>query len=96
MEWLNAFLHNWVLDAAHHWLLASSLGFVASWWMLTTFYAPLSMVYGLLRLPVSRAAIYGILICCLLAGLSLALLSHSWLDGFATWYRTPLGPPLNY
>lgn len=96
MEWINAFIHNWVLDAAGHLVLAWSLGFAASWLMLTIFYAPLSMVYAYRRLPMPRAAIFGILALCLLAGISLALLSHAYLDGFSLWYSAPLGPPLDY
>ena len=94
MEWFNAFLENWVLDAAQHWLVSSCLGFAAFWLTLTIFSAPLYTMSSLRRLPTSRAVIYGILACSLLLGISLALASHAWLDGFVSWWSTPLGPPL--
>lgn len=96
MEWLEAFFENWVLDAARHWLLAFGLGVLVSWWMLTMLHALLSILSHLLRLPISRVAIYGILILCLAACVVVAWYSHAALDGFVTWWHTPLGPPLNY
>jgi hypothetical protein len=96
MAWIDAFMHNWVLDAAGHFLLASVLGLLAFWLTQIIFYVPLSMMYQLLRFPMPRAAIYGILALCLLLGMCFALISHAWLDGFAIWYITPSGPALNY
>jgi hypothetical protein len=96
MAWVDAFIHKWVLDAVGHFLLASFLGLLAFWWTQIILYVPLSMVCNLRRSIPSRAAICGILALCLLLGICFAFISHAWLDGFATWYITPQGPPLNY
>jgi hypothetical protein len=95
MEWFNAFWENWILDAAGHFLLASALGFAACWLTQIMLYVPLSIISNLRRSPISRVVTCGMLVCSLLLGIAFALISHAWLDGFVSWWQTPLSPPLD-
>lgn len=93
-ETLGEFIRATFLDEGKHFLLAFSLGSLA--------YALISIICYVLscaweRLThrrMSMAAVCFTVGLCLLAGVSVALLSHAWLDGFSLWYTSPLGPPL--
>lgn len=93
MIWTN-FLLDYLADGSKHFLLAVFLGWLAFSWMWTTLFAGLSGVVFLTQRKPSTAVVYGILTCCLLAGLSAALASHWALDYYTSWYFAPLGPPL--
>lgn len=87
---------DWVVDASMHFWLASLLGLLAYWLTLTIFFAPCFILEHLTGKPTPRAVIYGMLILSLLLGILLAFMSHAWLDGFVSWWQTPLGPPLEF
>ena len=89
MMWID-----WIADGSQHFLLASLAGLLAFWWTLITFSAPCFILERLTGKLTRRGVIYGMIILSLLLGISLAFISHAWLDGFASWYQTPLGPPL--
>ncbi len=91
MEWLD-FIILVVTDESKHFLFSAawgSVGFLLTWTILSVLYFILGLPK---KLPV---AVYGILICSLLVGLSFALQAHWLLDYLSTWYVTPLGPPLD-
>jgi len=85
---------DWVADGSQHFLLASLAGLLAFWWTLTIFSAPLFILERLTGRLTPQVVIYGILALSLLLAISLAFISHAWLDGFAAWWVTPLGLPL--
>jgi hypothetical protein len=96
MTWeiLLELIHNLLLDEGKHFLFSSLVGGSASCLTLIICYALSCAWERLTRRKMSTAAVFFTIGLCLLAGLSAALLSHAFLDGFSLWYVTPLGPPL--
>lgn len=92
-QWL-AFLSDVVTDSSKHFALAALMGLLGFWWTWIILYASLSGVEILTRRRASTVVVYGIAICCLLAGLACVLASHWLLDYWGGLLSAPLGPPL--
>jgi hypothetical protein len=92
--WIDFIMH-FLTEASNHFLLAFALGFLGFFWMRIICSVLYSVMLRLTRRKASTAAVFFTIYLPLLLGLALALLSHSWLDGFSIWWKTPLGPPLD-
>lgn len=90
LQWLASYF----ADASHHFLLSGLAGWLA--WLVTQ---TISCVSGLIwergtHRKVSMVAVYYMIGISLLACVASALVAHWLLDYYASWYVTPLGPPL--
>ena len=93
MQWWNAI--DWLIDPAQHFLLAFTAGALV-YLLTSTMSFVLLSAWGIgTRKQTSSAVVYGIHICCLLLGVSAALLSHYLLDYGWQLYSTPLYPGLD-
>jgi hypothetical protein len=90
MEWLD-FVIDLVTDESKHFLLSSALGSLAFLSTSTISFAWFSFLKYKWK---QSDVVYFILFYSLLVGLSFALLAHYSLDYGATWWETPMGPPL--
>lgn len=84
-----------ISDPAMHFFVAFSAGaFLYS--LTSTISCVLLMIAGRIGLRVSQTHVaIGIVLIPLLLSVSLAFLSHYWLDYWRTWFTTPLGPTIN-
>jgi hypothetical protein len=84
----------WLQDARFHFLFSGVLGLWGFYRTLTMLCVSFWVLERLTHKRVNSGVVIGILICCLLAGVSCALAAHWALDYWQHLFNTPLYPPL--
>ena len=91
IDWIDLLI-DLITDESKHILYSGLLfafGYLLTWIIL---YVLFSLLWP--EWKKQSVVVFSIRICCLLVGCSLALAGHYYVDYAATWWETPLGPPL--